>query len=161
MFLKSLLKSLKLLVSAAAATLAMGFAHATTTIVDIAASNSQFSTLSKALAAAGLTETLKGPGPYTVFAPTDAAFAKLPPGTLEGLMADPAKLRSILTYHVVAGTVKAADVKSGATKTANGQSVNIMAEGGRVMVGTARVIATDVIASNGVIHAIDSVIIPN
>ncbi len=156
-----LLKSLKLLLTAVATTLVMGLTHASTTIVDIAASNSQFSTLSKALAAAGLADTLKGPGPFTVFAPTDAAFAKLPPGTVESLMADPAKLRSILTYHVVAGNVKAADVKSGPTKTANGQSVNIMAEGGKVMVGTARVIATDVMASNGVIHAIDSVIIPN
>ncbi len=154
------MKSLKLLATATIASLAMGVASAASTIVDIAASNSQFSTLTKAVQAAGLAETLSGAGPFTVFAPTDEAFAKLPPGTLDGLMKDPAKLRAVLTYHVVPGAVKAADVKSGKAKTANGASMTVVADGGKVMVDNAHVIATDVMASNGVIHAIDTVILP-
>jgi uncharacterized surface protein with fasciclin (FAS1) repeats len=154
------LKSLKLLSASALATLSMGLAHAQSTIVDVAASNSQFSTLVAAVKAAGLVDTLSGPGPFTVFAPTDAAFAKLPPGTVDGLLKDPAKLRSILTYHVLAGKVPAAQVKSGMAKSVNGQSIKVMAEGGKVMVDNANVIAADVMASNGVIHAIDTVILP-
>jgi uncharacterized surface protein with fasciclin (FAS1) repeats len=154
------LKSLKLLASTAAASLVLSSATFAQTIVDVAAGNSQFSTLVTAVKAAGLVETLSGKGPFTVFAPTNEAFAKLPAGTVDGLLKDPAKLRAILTYHVLPGEVKAAAVKSGMAKTANGASMAVKAEGGKVMVDNAQVIATDVMASNGVIHAIDSVILP-
>jgi uncharacterized surface protein with fasciclin (FAS1) repeats len=110
--------------------------------------------------AAGLVDTLKGPGPFTVFAPTDAAFAKLPAGTVDALLKDPAKLRAVLTYHVVAGKVMARDVRTGEAKTVNGQSVALEAEGGKVRVNGANVVKADVAATNGVIHAIDSVILP-
>jgi uncharacterized surface protein with fasciclin (FAS1) repeats len=155
-----LLKSLKLLASTAAASLVLSSAAFAQTIVDVAAGNSQFSTLVTAVKAAGLVETLSGKGPFTVFAPTNDAFAKLPAGTVEGLLKDPAKLRAILTYHVLPGAVKAAEVKSGMAKTANGASLSLKAEGGKVMVDNAQVIAADVMASNGVIHAIDSVVLP-
>jgi uncharacterized surface protein with fasciclin (FAS1) repeats len=154
------LKSLKLLASTAAASLVLSAGAFAQTIVDVAASNSQFSTLVTAVKTAGLVETLSGKGPFTVFAPTNEAFAKLPAGTLDGLLKDPAKLRSILTYHVLPGAVKAAEVKSGMAKTANGASLSLKAEGGKVMVDSAQVIAADVMASNGVIHAIDSVVLP-
>jgi uncharacterized surface protein with fasciclin (FAS1) repeats len=154
------LKSLKLLASTAAATLVMSTATFAQTIVDVAAGNPQFSTLVAAVKAAGLVETLSSKGPFTVFAPTNDAFAKLPAGTVEGLLKDPAKLRAILTYHVLSGEVKAAAVKTGAAKTANGASMAVKAEGGKVMVDNAQVIIADVMASNGVIHAIDSVILP-
>jgi uncharacterized surface protein with fasciclin (FAS1) repeats len=130
-------------------------------IVDTAVSAGQFNTLAKALTEAGLVETLKGQGPFTVFAPTDEAFAKLPPGTLEALLADKAKLTAVLTYHVVAGKVMAADViKLSEAKTVQGQSVKIGTMGG-VMVNDAHVVKTDIMASNGVIHVIDKVILPN
>jgi uncharacterized surface protein with fasciclin (FAS1) repeats len=154
------LKSLKLLASAAAATLVLSSASFAQTIVDVAAGNPQFSTLVTAVKTAGLVETLSGKGPFTVFAPTNDAFAKLPAGTLDGLLKDPAKLRAILTYHVLPSAVKAADVKTGSAKTANGASMAVKAEGGKVMVDNAQVITADVMASNGVIHAIDSVILP-
>jgi uncharacterized surface protein with fasciclin (FAS1) repeats len=130
-------------------------------IVDTAVSAGQFNTLAKALTEAGLVETLKGQGPFTVFAPTDEAFAKLPPGTLEALLADKAKLTAVLTYHVVAGKVMAADViKLSEAKTVQGQNVKIGTMGG-VMVNDAHVVKTDIMASNGVIHVIDKVILPN
>jgi uncharacterized surface protein with fasciclin (FAS1) repeats len=130
-------------------------------IVDTAIGAGSFTTLVKAVQAAGLVDTLKGAGPFTVFAPTDDAFAKLPAGTLESLLADPKKLASILTYHVVAGKVTAADVvKLSTAKTVNGQSVAIDTKSG-VKVGAANVVKTDIMTSNGVIHVIDTVLIPN
>lgn len=131
------------------------------TIVDIAVENGNFKTLVAAVQAAGLVETLSGPGPFTVFAPTDEAFAKLPAGTVESLLKDKAKLTSILTYHVVPGKVMASDVvKLTSAKTVNGQMVTIKVDGSTVMVDNATVVTTDVAASNGVIHVIDSVILP-
>ena len=132
-------------------------------IVDTAVAAGDFKTLAAALQAAGLVETLKGPGPFTVFAPTDAAFAKLPAGTLDSLLKpeNKAQLTSILTYHVVPGKVKAADVvKLTSTKTVNGQAVAINAADGKVTVDGANVVKTDIGASNGVIHVIDAVMLP-
>ena len=130
-------------------------------IVDTAVAAGSFTTLATALQAAGLVETLKGPGPFTVFAPTDAAFAKLPAGTVDALLKDKAKLTAILTYHVVAGKVEAKDVvKLDSAKTVNGQSVTIKVMGDTVMVDGAKVTATDIQATNGVIHVIDSVLMP-
>jgi uncharacterized surface protein with fasciclin (FAS1) repeats len=154
------LKSLKLIAAGVIATVSTGIAAAAGNIVEVAASNPQFTTLVKAVKAAGLVETLSGKGPFTVFAPTDAAFAKLPAGTLDKLVANPEQLKAILTYHVVPGAVKAADVKPGMVKTANGKSFNIAMKDGSVMVDAAKVVATDVAASNGVIHVIDTVILP-
>ena len=130
-------------------------------IVDTAVSAGQFKTLVKAVQAAGLVDTLKGPGPFTVFAPTDAAFAKLPPGTVEGLLNDKQKLISVLTYHVVPGKVTAADVKSGPVKTVQGQTLKIDKQGRNVTVNNAKVTSADVMATNGVIHVIDTVVLPN
>ena len=130
-------------------------------IVDTAVSAGQFNTLAKALTEAGLVDTLKGKGPFTVFAPTDEAFAKLPAGTLEALLKDKSKLTAVLTYHVVAGKVMAADVvKLSEAKTVQGQDIKITTMGG-VMVNDAHVVTADVMASNGVIHVIDKVILPN
>jgi uncharacterized surface protein with fasciclin (FAS1) repeats len=129
-------------------------------IVDTAVAAGSFKTLAKALEAAGLIETLKGKGPFTVFAPTDDAFAKLPAGTLEALLQDKAKLTAVLTYHVVAGKLMAADVvKLKEAKTVQGQSIRIDTTSG-VKVDGANVIKTDIATSNGVIHVIDSVILP-
>ena len=131
-------------------------------IVEIAVAAGNFQTLVAAVQAAGLAETLSGPGPFTVFAPTDEAFAKLPEGTIEALLADTEKLGSILTYHVVPGKVMARDVVN-LTKaaTANGQDVQIKVRDGKVMINDATVIVTDIEASNGVIHVIDTVIMPS
>ena len=132
-------------------------------IVDTAIAAGSFTTLAKALAAADLVTTLKGAGPFTVFAPTDEAFAKLPAGTVEALLKpeNKARLRRILTYHVVAGTVKAADVvKLHTAKAVSGDSIRIATQGGGVMVDDARVVKTDIVASNGVIHVIDTVLMP-
>jgi uncharacterized surface protein with fasciclin (FAS1) repeats len=130
-------------------------------IVDTAVEAGSFTTLAKALQAAGLVETLKGAGPFTVFAPTDEAFAKLPAGTVESLLNDPEKLRQILLYHVVPGRVLAKDVmKIKSAKTAEGSSIRVTASKAGVMVDNANVVKTDIIASNGVIHVIDSVILP-
>ena len=135
-------------------------AEPTKDIVTTAVQAGSFNTLAKALAAAGLVETLQGPGPFTVFAPTDEAFDKLPPGTLEALLADKAKLTKVLTYHVVPGTVMAADVvKMSSAKTVQGQSVTIDTRSG-VKVDNANVVKTDIVATNGVIHVIDAVILP-
>jgi transforming growth factor-beta-induced protein len=122
-----------------------------------------FNTLVAAVKAAGLVDTLKGPGPFTVFAPTDEAFAKLPAGTLESLLKpeNKAKLQSILTYHVVAGQVSASEVvKLHSAKTLEGQNIAIKTMNDQVKVGNANVIKTDIMTSNGVIHVIDSVLLP-
>ena len=129
-------------------------------IVDTAVAAGSFNTLAKALTAAGLVETLKGSGPFTVFAPTDEAFAKLPAGTLDALLKDKAKLTKVLTYHVVPGKVMAADVvKLKEAKTVQGQSIKVDTSSG-VKVDGANVVKTDIVTSNGVIHVIDSVILP-
>ena len=130
-------------------------------IVDTAVSSGQFNTLATALKAAGLVDTLKGPGPFTVFAPTDAAFAKIPKADLDALLANKAKLTAVLTYHVVAGKVMAKDVKAGTVKTVEGRSFMVKLDAGKVMVDKAMVTKTDIVADNGVIHVIDTVIIPN
>jgi len=129
-------------------------------IVDTAVAAGSFKTLAAALQAAGLVDTLKGKGPFTVFAPTDEAFAKIPKAALDALIADKAKLTKVLTYHVVAGKVMAADVvKLKEAKTVEGQMVKIDASNG-VKVNGAKVIKADVGASNGVIHVIDTVLMP-
>ena len=132
------------------------------TIVDVAVENGNFETLVTAVTEAGLVETLSGEGPFTVFAPTDEAFAKIPEETLTAILADKEQLTSILTYHVVAGKVMAADVVNlDAAETVQGQSLAIeVMEDGTVMVNDAEVILTDVEASNGVIHVIDTVLLP-
>ena len=132
-------------------------------IVAVASGAGSFNTLVAAVKAAGLVETLQGPGPFTVFAPTDEAFAKLPKGTVEDLLKpeNKAKLVAILTYHVVPGKVMAADVKTMKAKTVNGQSIDIKVADGAVTVDKAKVVKTDVAASNGVIHVIDTVMLPN
>ena len=130
-------------------------------IVDTAVAAGDFNTLVTAVKAASLVETLKGEGPFTVFAPTDAAFAKVPKDTLNALLADKAALANVLTYHVVAGKVMAADaVKLTSAATVQGQSVSIAVKNGKVYVDGAQVVATDIKASNGVIHVIDAVILP-
>lgn len=128
-------------------------------IVDTAVGAGTFKTLAAALGAAGLVETLKGKGPFTVFAPTDEAFAKIPKADLDALLKDKKKLTAILTYHVVAGKVMAADVKAGMVKTVQGSDLTISTTNG-VMVDKAKVIKTDIVADNGVIHVIDTVIMP-
>ncbi len=130
-------------------------------IVDTAVSAGNFTTLVAAVKAAGLVDTLKGPGPFTVFAPTDAAFAKLPAGTVEGLLKNPEKLKDILLYHVVSGKVLAADVmKMKSAKTVEGNSVKIHAMHGKVMINNADVVKADIVCDNGIIHVIDTVIMP-
>jgi len=132
-------------------------------IVDTAVAAGSFKTLAQALQAADLVDTLKGKGPFTVFAPTDEAFAKLPAGTLDTLLKpeNKEKLRSILLYHVVSGDVTAAKVvQLTSAKSVNGQELKIMAEGGKVMVDNANVVKTDIACSNGVIHVVDAVLLP-
>lgn len=146
---------------AAGATLALMTSVASAAdIVDTAISAGQFKTLVTALQEADLVDTLKGDGPFTVFAPTDAAFAKLPAGALDALVKDKEKLAAVLTYHVVPGKVMAAQVKPGKVKTVQGESLNVSTQGGSVMVDNAKVTKTDISASNGVIHVIDAVILP-
>ena len=138
-------------------------AQETRDIVDTAVAAGSFGTLAKALAAADLVDTLKGAGPFTVFAPTDAAFAKLPAGTVESLLKpeNKAKLRRILTYHVVPGKVMAADVvKMNSAKAVSGDTITVAAKGGTVTVDNARVVKTDIVAGNGIIHVVDTVIMP-
>lgn len=134
-------------------------AFAAKDIVDTAINAGSFKTLVTALKAADLVNTLKGKGPYTVFAPTDEAFAKIPKADLDALLADKEKLSSVLTYHVVAGNVMAKDVKAGEVATVNGKTIKITTDGG-VVVNTSKVTATDIKASNGVIHVIDTVLMP-
>jgi uncharacterized surface protein with fasciclin (FAS1) repeats len=129
-------------------------------IVDTAVAAGDFKTLAVALEKAGLIDTLKGKGPFTVFAPTDAAFAKVPKKDLDALLADKTKLASVLTYHVVPGTVMAKDVKAGKVKTVQGSDLTLSTSGG-VKVDGANVVKTDIVADNGVIHVIDSVVLPN
>ncbi len=134
---------------------------ASNTIVDVAVEAGTFKTLIAAVNAAGLAETLSGTGPFTVFAPTDAAFAKLPAGTVDALLKDKAKLTQILTYHVVSGNVMAKDVMGmTSAKTVEGSMVAIKVVNGTVMINDATVTATDINASNGVIHVIDTVLLP-
>lgn len=136
-------------------------AKAPADIIETAKAAGSFNTLGKAIEAAGLAETLKGEGPFTVFAPTDEAFAKLPEGTLNGLLQDKEKLSMILKYHVVEGTVTSKDVaKLSSAQTVGGKELKISTAGGRVMVGKATVTQADIPASNGVIHVIDSVLLP-
>ncbi len=137
-------------------------AKGTQDIVGVASSAGTFNTLVAAVKAAGLVDTLKGPGPFTVFAPTDEAFAKLPAGTVESLLKpeNKQKLAAILTYHVVPGKVMAADVKTMQAKTVNGQNLSLQVGNGGVTVNGAKVVAADVAATNGVIHVIDKVILP-
>ncbi len=128
-------------------------------IVDTAVAAGNFKTLVTALKAAGLVDTLKGPGPFTVFAPTDDAFAKIPKADLDKLLADKAKLKSVLTYHVVSGKVMSTDIKPGKVKSVQGEQLTVGTKGG-VMVDKAKVVKADVAADNGVIHAIDTVLMP-
>jgi uncharacterized surface protein with fasciclin (FAS1) repeats len=128
-------------------------------IVDTAVAAGSFKTLATALGAAGLVDTLKGKGPFTVFAPTDEAFAKIPKADLDALLKDKAKLTAVLTYHVVPGKVMAKDVKAGKVKTVQGSEMTISTTGG-VSVDNAKVVKTDIVADNGVIHVIDTVIMP-
>ena len=129
-------------------------------IVDTAVAAGSFNTLVAAVKAAGLVDTLKGAGPFTVFAPTDAAFAKIPKATLDGLLANPEKLKKVLLYHVLSGKVMAADVKTMKAPTVQGSSANIMVSPNGVMIDKAKVVKTDIVCSNGVIHVIDTVIMP-
>lgn len=133
------------------------------TIVDVAAGSSDFSTLVAAVKAAGLVDTLEGDGPFTVFAPTNEAFEKLPDGTVESLLKpeNKDKLTAVLTYHVLAGKVMAADVSAGDVTTVNGDTATISMDGEAVKIDGASVTTTDITASNGVIHVIDSVILPD
>ena len=145
----------------------MSTAPADQTIVEIAASNPDFSTLVTAVKAAGLADTLSGPGPFTVFAPTNEAFAKLPAGTVDTLLkpANKQQLAAILAYHVVPAAVMAKDVKPGTVETVNGATFTVAAEDGSVILtdgqgNEAKVITTDIVGSNGVIHVIDAVLLP-
>jgi uncharacterized surface protein with fasciclin (FAS1) repeats len=152
----------KKLVALSAATVFSFAAHAANhgkDIVDTAVAAGSFKTLATALQAAGLVDTLKGKGPFTVFAPTDDAFAKIPKADLDALLKDKAKLTAVLTYHVVPGKVMAKDVKAGKVKTVQGSELTIGTTGG-VTVDNAKVVKTDIAASNGVIHVIDSVVLP-
>ncbi|MGP9791579.1 fasciclin domain-containing protein [Roseinatronobacter sp. NSM] len=155
--IKSTLSTLAVVATFAAPAFADGHGQ---DIVDIAAGNEAFSTLVAAVTAAGLVDTLKGDGPFTVFAPTDEAFAALPEGTVEALLADIPTLTAILTYHVVPGAVMSGDLEDGMmAETVNGQSVTI-GVGDTVTVDGATVIQADIEATNGVIHVIDTVILP-
>jgi len=138
-----------------------GGSYKSSDIVDTAIAAGSFNTLVAAVKAAGLVDTLKSPGPFTVFAPTDDAFAKLPEGTVEALLKDKEKLTAILTYHVVPGKLMAADVVSKSSlKTVQGQSLRVSTADG-AKVNNANIIKTDIVASNGVIHVIDTVVLPN
>jgi uncharacterized surface protein with fasciclin (FAS1) repeats len=161
------MKSFRSLIVAMSTAVTLGFAATSAVaadaakmdIVDTAVSAGSFKTLVSLIKQAGLVETLKGKGPFTVFAPTDEAFAKIPKETLEALGKDKAKLAAVLTYHVVPARVVAKDVKPGSAKTVNGQEVKLDTAGG-VTVNGAKVIKADVMATNGVIHVIDTVLLP-
>ena len=161
------MKKSLLIAASVLAAFSLGQIHATAaekkTIVQVATGAGQFDTLVAAVKAAGLAETLSGDGPFTVFAPTDEAFAKLPKGTVEDLLKpeNKEKLAGILTYHVLPGNVMAADVKGGKVKTVNGKEATVKVDGDDVMIGKAKVVKTDIAASNGVIHVIDTVLMPN
>jgi uncharacterized surface protein with fasciclin (FAS1) repeats len=142
------------------ATTANPTAAARQNIVEIAAGAPNFSTLTSAIKAAGLEETLKADGPFTVFAPTNAAFKKLAPGVIDALLQDKAKLRAILEYHVVMGKIMGKDVTSRDTKTVQGGSLKVSNANGAVTVNDAKVVQSDIEASNGVIHGIDTIVMP-
>jgi uncharacterized surface protein with fasciclin (FAS1) repeats len=150
---------MKRILMSASLVIAFGTAQAAD-IVDTAKSAGSFNTLITAVQAAGLVDTLKGPGPFTVFAPTDEAFAKIPKDKLDALLKDKAALTKVLTYHVVPGKVMASDVKAGSVKTVEGSPLMISMAGGKVGVNNANVVKTDVAADNGVIHVIDTVVMP-
>jgi uncharacterized surface protein with fasciclin (FAS1) repeats len=150
---------MKSLLIASVLTLGLSVSAQAKDIVDTAVGAGSFKTLAAALTAAGLVDTLKGKGPFTVFAPTDEAFAKISKADLDALLKDKAKLTSILTYHVVSGKVMAADVKAGKVKTVQGSELTISTSYG-VKVDNANVVKTDITADNGVIHVIDSVVMP-
>ena len=158
----SLKVALAILALAGASSLTAGTASKQKDLVATASQAGSFNTLVAAVKAAGLSETLQGEGPFTIFAPTDAAFAKLPAGTVEDLLKpqNKAKLVAVLTYHVVPGKIMAADVTTSKPATVNGQPLSIAVMDGGVTVDGARVIKADVVASNGVIHVIDSVVLP-
>lgn len=149
----------KLMLSAVLALSCLSVARAAD-IVDTAVAAGQFTTLVKAVQAAGLVDTLKSAGPFTVFAPTDAAFAKLPAGALDSLIANPEKLKAVLTYHVVSGKVMAKDVKPGMVATVEGAKATLSMKGGKVMIDKATVVKADIECDNGVIHVIDTVLMP-
>ncbi len=155
--MKSKIKSA--LVAASFALLSLSATAADKDIVDTAVAAGSFNTLATAIQKAGLVETLKGKGPFTVFAPTDEAFAKIPKAQLDALLMDKAKLSAVLTYHVVPALVLAKDVKAGEVATVQGGKLTITTDGG-VKVNNAKVVTTDVMASNGVIHVIDTVLMP-
>ncbi len=150
---------MKKVLMAVSMSLAFGAAQASD-IVDTAKSAGTFNTLVAAVEAAGLVDTLKGAGPFTVFAPTDKAFAKIPKAKLDALLKDKAALTKVLTYHVVSGKVMAADVKPGMVKTVQGSDLTVKVNGGKVMLDKSHVVQADVAADNGVIHAIDTVLMP-
>jgi len=155
--------SLLTLIAASALTFppSQAAAQAPGTIVEVAVAAGNFQTLVAAVQAAGLVEVLNGEGPFTVFAPTDEAFARIPEAQLQALLADPAALTAVLTYHVVSGRVSAADVVTlSSAETVNGKNVTITTDDGGVRIDDARVVGTDIQASNGIIHVIDTVIIP-
>ena len=161
--MKKLLMVSGLFVAANSAGAQMASNGAEKNIVEVAAAAGTFNTLVAAVKAAGLADALSGPGPFTVFAPTDKAFAKLPAGTVDALLKDPVKLAAILKYHVLSGKVMASDVikaRSVKPTTLNGAKLNIKVKGGKVHVNGATVVAADVGASNGVIHVIDKVLLP-
>lgn len=160
--MKSLLPSFASLTLVAAFSFSAYAGKPDKTVVEIAAGNESFSTLVAAVTAAGLVDTLSGEGPFTVFAPTNEAFAKLPEGTVESLLKpeNKEKLAAVLTYHVIAGKVMAADVKAGKVATVNGAEATITVEDGSVKIDGATVTKTDLVGTNGVIHVIDSVILP-
>lgn len=152
---------MKRILSLVAVLAMVAFSAPAADIVDTAVSAGSFNTLVTAVKAAGLVDTLKGKGPFTVFAPTDEAFAKLPAGTVESLLQNPEKLKQILLYHVVAGKVMASDVvKIKEAKTVQGSSAKVSVMGGKVKIDAANVVKTDIMTDNGVIHVIDSVILP-
>ncbi len=156
----------KLLLIVIVSVTALGFAASNQdasqqNIVDTAKNAAQFTTLVKAIQAAGLVNTLSGQGPYTVFAPTDAAFKKLPRGTLDNLLNDPAKLRKILTYHVVKGELNSQNIQPGKVATVEGDDIMLTVKNGHIKVNGVKVSAKMIKTSNGVIYVIDKVLIPN
>jgi len=150
---------MKKILMAVSMSLAFGAAQAAD-IVDTAKAAGNFKTLIAAVEAAGLVDTLKGAGPFTVFAPTDKAFAKIPKAKLAALLKDKAALTKVLTYHVVAGKVMAADVKPGAVQSVEGSNLTVSMMGKKVKLDKATVTQTDIAADNGVIHVIDTVVMP-
>lgn len=141
--------------------LALPMSHATAAdLVETASTSGSFKTFLAAAKAAGISETLRNSGPYTVFAPSDSAFGRLPPGTVDSLMKDKTRLAEVLSHHVIPGKVTVADVKPGKIKTIQGDELTLKSDNGKVTVDTANVVQSDLIADNGVIHEIDAVVLP-